>query len=182
MVKFVTNASSATWWPKLEPMLSTLHVGQIRNHVWWHHLVVKFWTNTSGTTYNWPNLEPKQVAFYLAGEITQVIDSIPWVRCASGNVSLKLNAGALWEEAHIFIAFIHHYSNLLMPSLSTDSNPSPRIRLSVRDQNTLAIHRLTHYSKGESNKKCISTAKMKLSYPCHHISYHLPYHISVMMK
>ena len=29
-----------------------------------------------------------QVAFYLAGEITQVIDSIPWVRCASGNVYL----------------------------------------------------------------------------------------------
>ena len=27
-----------------------------------------------------------QVAFCLAGEITQVIDSIPWVRCASGNV------------------------------------------------------------------------------------------------
>ena len=26
------------------------------------------------------------MAFYLAGEITQVIDSIPWVRCASGNV------------------------------------------------------------------------------------------------
>ena len=24
--------------------------------------------------------------FYLAGEMTQVIDSIPWVRCASGNV------------------------------------------------------------------------------------------------
>ena len=41
-------------------------------------------------------------------------------------------------EAHIIIAFIHHYSNLLMPSLSTDSNPSPRIRLSVRDQNALA--------------------------------------------
>ena len=27
-----------------------------------------------------------QVAFYLAGEITQVLDGIPWVRCASGNV------------------------------------------------------------------------------------------------
>ena len=27
-----------------------------------------------------------QMEFYLAGEITQVIDSIPWVRCASGNV------------------------------------------------------------------------------------------------
>ena len=36
--------------------------------------------------HKWPNLEPMQVAFYLAGEITQVIDSIPWVRCASGNV------------------------------------------------------------------------------------------------
>ena len=28
------------------------------------------------------------MAFYLAGEITQVIDSVPWVRCASGNVFL----------------------------------------------------------------------------------------------
>ena len=30
-----------------------------------------------------------QVAFYLAGEITQVKESIPWVRCASVNVCLK---------------------------------------------------------------------------------------------
>ena len=28
VVKFVTNASSATRWPKLEPMLITLQVGQ----------------------------------------------------------------------------------------------------------------------------------------------------------
>ena len=34
--------------------------------------MVEFLTNTSGTTYNWPNLEPMQVAFYLAGKITQV--------------------------------------------------------------------------------------------------------------
>ena len=27
-----------------------------------------------------------QVAFYLAGGVTQVLDAIPWVRCASGNV------------------------------------------------------------------------------------------------
>ena len=27
-----------------------------------------------------------QVAFYFAGEINQVLDAIPWVRCASGNV------------------------------------------------------------------------------------------------
>ena len=29
------------------------------------------------------------VAFYLAGEITQVKESIPWVRCASGNVLIQ---------------------------------------------------------------------------------------------
>ena len=29
MTKFVTNASSVTWWLKLEPMLIALHVGQI---------------------------------------------------------------------------------------------------------------------------------------------------------
>ena len=96
VAKFVTNASSATWWPKMEPMPIALNVGQIWNQYWWRHLVVKFWTNTSGTTYNWPNLEPMQVEFYVAGEITQVIDSIPWVRCASGNVFwLFLN---MWME------------------------------------------------------------------------------------
>ena len=29
MAKFATNASGAIWWPKLEPMLVALHVGQI---------------------------------------------------------------------------------------------------------------------------------------------------------
>ena len=43
-----------------------------------------FGGKTSGTTYNWQNLEPMQVAG--AGEITQVKESIPGVRCASGNV------------------------------------------------------------------------------------------------
>ena len=32
-----------------------------------------------------------QVAFYLVGEITQVKESIPWVRCASGNVFKKIS-------------------------------------------------------------------------------------------
>ena len=51
-------------------------------------MLARFGTSSggSGTTYNWPNLEPMQVALYLDGEITQVIDSLPWVRCASGNV------------------------------------------------------------------------------------------------
>ena len=30
---------------------------------------------------------PTEFSFFLAGEITQVMDSIPWVRCASANVS-----------------------------------------------------------------------------------------------
>ena len=37
-----------------------------------------------------------QVAFYFAGEITQVLDAIPWVRCASGNVSRDKDT--LWTE------------------------------------------------------------------------------------
>ena len=72
MAKIGTNANYITCWPNLEPIL------------------VAPPTNTSGTTYNWPNLEPIQVEFYLAGEITHVIDSIPWVRCASGNVCICL--------------------------------------------------------------------------------------------
>ena len=41
-----------------------------------------------------------QVAFYLAGEITQVKEAIPWVRCASGNVSSSPHAqGTTWALA-----------------------------------------------------------------------------------
>ena len=42
-----------------------------------------------------------QMVFYLAGEITQVKESIPGVRCASGNVLLKLTDFA-FVEAHQF--------------------------------------------------------------------------------
>ena len=62
MAKFVTKANIATWWPKLELMLNADCISC------------------------WPNFYPMQVAFYLAKEITQVQDAIPWVRCASGNV------------------------------------------------------------------------------------------------
>ena len=59
--------------------------GQTWNQCKGHYMLAKFGTNTSGTTC-WPNLEPMQVAFFLVGEINQVIESIPWVRCASDNV------------------------------------------------------------------------------------------------
>ena len=53
-------------------------------------MLAKFGTNAGGATW-WSNfeliqVETMQVAFYFAGEITQVKESIPWVRCASGNV------------------------------------------------------------------------------------------------
>ena len=85
MVKFVTNASGVIWWPNLQPMQVAPYDDQIWNLCKWRHLVDNFATKASFATW-WPNLEPKKVAFYSAGEITQVIDSIPWVRCASGNV------------------------------------------------------------------------------------------------
>ena len=55
--------------------------------------MAKFATNASGSIW-WPNLEPMQVAFFfLAEEITQVKEAIPWVRCASGNVYKWLGLG-----------------------------------------------------------------------------------------
>ena len=53
------------------PFLVALSGGQICNTCKWCHLVAKFATNAS---------------VILAGEIIQVKESIPWVRCASGNV------------------------------------------------------------------------------------------------
>ena len=50
------HASSATLWPKLEPI----------------QVALQFGTNATG--------------ILLAGEITQLKEAIPWVRCASGNV------------------------------------------------------------------------------------------------
>ena len=63
LAKFGTNSGGITW-------LSNFELIQVEPH-------------TIGQIWNQCNV---QVAFYLAGEITQVIDSIPWVRCASGNV------------------------------------------------------------------------------------------------
>ena len=59
--------------------------GQICNKCKWCHLVAKFGTNASCAIW-WPSLELMQVEPPLAGEITQALDAIPWVRCASGNV------------------------------------------------------------------------------------------------
>ena len=52
-----------------------------------------------------------QVAFYFAGEITQVLDAIPWVHYASGNVLGHIStpehkgfsSGGCWEFGNFSI-------------------------------------------------------------------------------
>ena len=54
----------------------------------WRHLVTKFGTNADGAIW-WPNLKPiQEVPLWtvLTERFTQDMKSIPWVRCASGNV------------------------------------------------------------------------------------------------
>ena len=124
-----TSRQWTIWWSNLELMQVVPPVGQIWNKFWWYHLVVKFWTNTSGTTYNWPNFKPLQVALYLAGEITQVKESIPWVRCASGNV---------WEEYHHWIFWRSDHCNQWFFNLhsvlgSCDPNPIIFMRYKLVD-------------------------------------------------
>ena len=65
MAKIITNASSAIWWPKLQPMQVAPSGGQMQCNHW------------------------NQFEMILAEKkISQVLNSIP-VRCASGNVFLK---------------------------------------------------------------------------------------------
>ena len=69
---------------------------QICNQCMWLHLVAKFGTNASGAILR-TILQLMQIAppgdqnwkkcKFLAGEITQVKEALPWVRCTSGNVS-----------------------------------------------------------------------------------------------
>ena len=80
LAKFGTNSGGITW-------LSNFELIQVEPH-------------TIGQIWNQCNV---QVAFYLAGEITQVIDSIPWVRCASGNVFQVLMIQN--DEIHLFRTF-----------------------------------------------------------------------------
>ena len=70
-----------------------------------------------------------QVAFYLAVEITQVKESIPWVRCASGNVLLQGNptvqcthCALVIRELKVKISIVYH---LIEEALASDSTCSP---------------------------------------------------------
>ena len=52
-----------------------------------------------------------QVAFYFADEITQVLDAVPWVRCASGNVLLFIFPLACLLKFSCFSHFSRHHSD-----------------------------------------------------------------------
>ena len=81
--------------------------------------MVKFLTNTSGTTYNCPNLEPMHLALYLAGEITQVKESIP-----SGNVSLKAQGRNL-DVIGINLVPVHRLGGIVFePKDKKDISPA----------------------------------------------------------
>ena len=54
--------------------------GQIWNQCQVHYMFAKFGTNSGGITW-WSTFE-----LFTSEKIIQVINSIPWVRCASGNV------------------------------------------------------------------------------------------------
>ena len=96
VVKYGTNASGTIWWANLQLMQLAPSGGQIWNQSKWCTL--------------WPNWQPMQVApsggqscnqfkkFHwnqfqtiLVERFYQVIDSIPWVRCASGNVCFNVS-------------------------------------------------------------------------------------------
>ena len=80
LAKFGTNSGGITWWSNFELIQVEPHtIGQIWNQCNWHSIS-------------------------RAGEITQVIDSIPWVRCASGNVYYKdtFVAKFCWQDLLTF--------------------------------------------------------------------------------
>ena len=71
-------------WPHLQVMQIATSEGQIynqRKYQNWNlynlnHLVAKHGTNTSDTTFKWISVR----------KMILVIESIPWIHCASGNV------------------------------------------------------------------------------------------------
>ena len=78
------NASGAIWWPNLQLMQEVPSKGN-------------FATNASG-------------AKFLAGEITRVKESIPWVRCASGNVYwFSWCATVITQQGHCHLFIWGHF-------------------------------------------------------------------------
>ena len=78
MGKFATNAIGAIWWSNWNQCASGSPVAKLA-------------TVACGAIW-WPNLQPikevllKSIKTILVERFTHVMDSIPWVRCASGNV------------------------------------------------------------------------------------------------
>ena len=95
MAKFTTNASNAIWWPNLQPMQVAPSGGQIYSQCKKRHLVAEFMTNANSAIQiklRHLGLTEINLERFWLKYISQVMDSISWVRCASGNVWSLLSA------------------------------------------------------------------------------------------
>ena len=107
MVNFRTNASGATLWPHFERIQVVPLGGPIFKWCRWHHLVAKIATDAYNLVAKFvinasSAIESKSeiwngYKFNSVNKITQVKDSIPWDRCASGKASKQLRE-TLWKE------------------------------------------------------------------------------------
>ena len=101
-----TNASVAIWWPNFELMQVAPPGDQIWNECKWCDLVTNFWTNARETIW-WPNLQPVQVV-PLKSILNYSNWKVYWVRCASGNVSIKLPKCSPFLETLSFLFCLKH--------------------------------------------------------------------------
>ena len=90
------------------------------------------------------------VAIFLAAEITQVIDSIPWVRCASGNVFLSpflLLKTYVRDVLHQNVLHSHIYKTPWCLEISHNFLFSPLAATLTRD------HKILHSSSNSEDKE-----------------------------
>ena len=131
MAKFKTNTSSAIWWPNLKPMQVAPSGGQILNQSKLRHLV----------------LTEINLKWFWLKKISQVMDSIPWVRCASGNVSricpMSMRSVNQWHFATLAVLAEHKH---ILPLLSSCWLPRPKLPLS--DQSTQTNKRTFAFQVG----------------------------------
>ena len=88
-----------------------------------------------------------QVAFFLAGEITQVKESIPWVRCASGNVYSHLPPPAAADQT-----MLHNICNLSTKALTKGKNtdfPKNQIVLQIPTCTCRKLLRISWFTEQE---------------------------------
>ena len=110
--KFATKASGTIWWPKLQLMQMSPSGGQFWNQCKLHYMLAKFGTDAGVATW----------LSFLAGEISQVKESVPWVRCASGNAMHNVYIGQFFfpsterAQTYLKISVLTNHSTYICPN------------------------------------------------------------------